>query len=137
MSSNIRIQRICQQCKNEFTAKTTVTKYCSDRCSKRAYKARQKAEETKREFLTLEELKILAKTECENLILKKAFLFSALTGLRHSDIKALTWQDLQENESGHFIRFRQQKTKGEETLPIPTSARNLLGGVGKPTAKNI
>ncbi len=44
MSSNIRINRICQHCGVEFTAKTTVTKYCGDRCAKRAYKARKKAE---------------------------------------------------------------------------------------------
>lgn len=43
MASQIRIQRICQHCGNEFTAKTTVTKYCGDVCSKRAYKARKKA----------------------------------------------------------------------------------------------
>ena len=42
MSSNIKIQRICQHCGNEFTARTTVTQYCSDTCSKRAYKARLK-----------------------------------------------------------------------------------------------
>lgn len=42
MSSNIRITRICQHCRNEFTAKTTVTKFCGDVCAKRAYKARQK-----------------------------------------------------------------------------------------------
>ena len=44
MSSNIRVQRICQHCGNEFTAKTTVTKYCIDTCAKRAYKARKKQE---------------------------------------------------------------------------------------------
>ena len=44
MSSNIRVQRICQHCGNEFTAKTTVTKYCSDNCAKRAYKKRKKNE---------------------------------------------------------------------------------------------
>ena len=44
MSSNIRVQRICQYCGNEFTAKTTVTKYCSDNCAKRAYKLRKKNE---------------------------------------------------------------------------------------------
>jgi excisionase family DNA binding protein len=44
MSSNIRVKRICQHCEKEFTAKTTVTRYCGDRCSKRAYKARKKAE---------------------------------------------------------------------------------------------
>lgn len=42
MSSNIRVQRICQYCHSDFTAKTTVTQYCSDRCSKRAYKERLK-----------------------------------------------------------------------------------------------
>ncbi len=44
MSSNIRVQRICQHCGNEFTAKTTVTKYCGDNCAKRAYKKRKKDE---------------------------------------------------------------------------------------------
>ena len=43
MSSNIEVQRICRYCGNEFTARTTVTRYCSDMCSKRAYKARLKA----------------------------------------------------------------------------------------------
>ena len=40
MSSNIRLNRICQHCNKEFTAKTTVTKYCGQICTKRAYKAR-------------------------------------------------------------------------------------------------
>lgn len=43
MSSNIKVQRICQHCGKEFTARTTVTQYCSDICSKRAYKARVRA----------------------------------------------------------------------------------------------
>jgi excisionase family DNA binding protein len=42
MSSNIKIQRICQHCGNEFTARTTVTRYCGDNCAKQAYNARQK-----------------------------------------------------------------------------------------------
>lgn len=44
MSSNIRLQAICIFCGNEFTAKTTVTKYCGDNCAKRAYKARKRDE---------------------------------------------------------------------------------------------
>jgi excisionase family DNA binding protein len=43
MSSIIRVKRICEQCGNEFEARTTVTKTCSDTCAKRAYKARQRA----------------------------------------------------------------------------------------------
>lgn len=48
MSSNIRVTRICLHCDASFTAKTTVTKYCSDRCSKRAYKARIKDDKIKK-----------------------------------------------------------------------------------------
>src|SRR5260221_5475943 len=43
MSSNIRIQRICQQCRKEFEAKTTTTKFCSHKCASRANKANVKA----------------------------------------------------------------------------------------------
>lgn len=42
MSSNIHLQRICQYCGKEFTARTTVTQYCGNTCSKRAYKERIK-----------------------------------------------------------------------------------------------
>lgn len=42
MSSNMRIPKICQECGSDFIAKTTVTQYCSDRCSKRAYKKRKR-----------------------------------------------------------------------------------------------
>ena len=42
MSTNIKIQRLCQFCGNEFTAKTTKTRYCSHICNSRAYKANVK-----------------------------------------------------------------------------------------------
>ena len=42
MSSRIKIQRVCGYCKNGFTAKTTVTKYCSHKCNQRHYKAKVK-----------------------------------------------------------------------------------------------
>ena len=44
MSSNIKVQRICQHCRTEFTAFTTVTKYCSQSCGSLAYKAKKRAE---------------------------------------------------------------------------------------------
>jgi len=43
MSSNIRVNRVCQFCGKEFEARTTVTKTCSDYCAKRLYKQNQKA----------------------------------------------------------------------------------------------
>lgn len=44
MSSNIRVQRICEFCGKEFEARKTTTKTCSDFCAKRNYKAKKKAE---------------------------------------------------------------------------------------------
>src|SRR5690554_2143 len=87
-----------------------------------------KQAEPQREFLTLEELQAVANTECEIPQLKTAFIFSCLTGLRWSDINKLLWSEIQHsNDMGHYIRFRQQKTKGAETLPISEQALNLLG----------
>jgi integrase len=65
-------------------------------------------------------------------LLKKAFIFSALTGLRWSDIEKLIWSEIQHSkEMGYYIRFRQKKTKGAETLPISEQARELLGEKGE------
>lgn len=84
--------------------------------------------ETQREYLTLEELKILFDTECEQNVLKRASIFSALTGLRWSDIIKLTWKEVQHsNPDGYFIRFTQQKTQSIETLPIPDQGFEQLG----------
>ncbi|AUP81724.1 site-specific integrase [Flavivirga eckloniae] len=87
--------------------------------------------ETEREFLTLEELKTVTKVECEIPILKQAFLFSALTGLRWSDINKLTWKEVQySDEQGFYIRFKQKKTKSYQTHPISEQARSILGEEG-------
>lgn len=40
MSSNIRVNRVCNHCDRDFIARTTVTKYCSHKCSRAAYKAK-------------------------------------------------------------------------------------------------
>lgn len=43
MSTNIKVQRICEYCGKEFTAKTTVTRFCSKQCNGKANKSRIKA----------------------------------------------------------------------------------------------
>lgn len=84
--------------------------------------------EPQREFLTHEELQAAAKADCDIPILKTAFLFSALTGLRWSDVQKLIWSEVQySEENGWYIRFRQKKTKGAETLPISDQARSMIG----------
>lgn len=87
-----------------------------------------KLAETQREFLSLAELQALAKTDFEEAQLKNAALFSALTGLRFSDIQKLKWEEVcYDDVNGHYLRFTQQKTKGVETLFIAENARKLLG----------
>lgn len=87
-----------------------------------------KQAETQRNFLTVEELNRLIKTDCQNPLLKNAALFSALTGLRFSDIQKLVWGEIEYIKgNGYFIQFKQQKTKGVEMMPISEQAYNLLG----------
>lgn len=91
-----------------------------------------KPEEGTRMYLTIEEVRKLAQTECEYPNIKRAFLFSCLTGLRRSDVLRLTWNDIQEQSGFTRIIFRQKKTKGQEYLDITQQAADLLGERGKP-----
>lgn len=87
-----------------------------------------KPAETRRNFLTLEELNKLIKTDCDNPLLKRAAIFSALTGLRFSDIQKMAWGELEYIKgNGYFINFKQQKTLGVEMQPISEQAYSLLG----------
>lgn len=87
-------------------------------------------EESQREYLTLDELNQLASTPCDSDILKRAALFSALTGLRHCDIKQLKWRDVVKDEEHYRLLFTQQKTKGVEYMPISNQGYQLCGERG-------
>ncbi len=80
--------------------------------------------ESKKEFLTIEELKRLMVTPCRYEIVKKAFLFSCFTGLRYSDIKSLRWDEILYAADGvnRYIEHRQVKTKNSVTIPLPDEA---------------
>lgn len=92
-----------------------------------------KAAETRREYLTIDELNKLVKTDCNNPLLKRAALFSALTGLRFSDIQKMTWGELEYiNGQGYFLNFNQKKTKGVEVLPISEQAYSFTEGTENP-----
>ena len=90
-----------------------------------------KPENTKRTYLSLDEVRALTKAECRYDVLKRAFLFSCTTGLRWSDINKLTWREIEEFEPGHYrIIFDQKKLKnGGKSLvylDLPDSAVKLL-----------
>lgn len=96
---------------------------------------------TEKEHLSKDELIRLANTPCSSEVLKKAFLFSCLTGLRKSDIKQLTWDKIQPyGDGGMYVTLRMQKTKELVNNPISDEALELIGfndddGNRKPTDK--
>ena len=77
--------------------------------------------------MTFDELQALAKTECKYPVLKSAFLFYCLSGLRWSDINTLTWSEVRDEGDISRVNFRQEKTDGVEYLYISRQARELLG----------
>jgi len=89
-------------------------------------------QESRREYLSVDELNTLAATPCKRDVLKRAALFSALTGLRHCDIQKLRWKEINIDGNQARLHFTQQKTKGVEYTPISEQALQLCGEPEKP-----
>jgi integrase len=85
-----------------------------------------RTEETSRLYLTLADLRCLQKTDCENQAVKDAFLFSAFSGMRYSDVKRLTWGKIESEDNRWRIGFVQQKTGSLEWLPLSAEAVSIL-----------
>ncbi len=66
--------------------------------------------ESMREYLTHSELQLLSSAYCKYPVLKNAFIFSCLSGLRWSDIDKMKWSEVRDEENGARVVFRQQKT---------------------------
>ena len=92
--------------------------------------------ESQREYLTFQEVQNLANTECKYDVLKRAFLFSCLSGLRWSDINAMTWSKIRdEGEDVIRVNYKQLKNGGVEYLYISKEARELLGERKEPGSR--
>lgn len=115
MSSNIQVQRICEHCGKEFTARTTTTRYCSHRCNSAHYKQKIRAgkvqksntethqirikpyEELKaKEFLTVTEVSKLINCSRQNVYklintgrLKATNILERKTLVRRSDLDSI------------------------------------------------
>ena len=84
--------------------------------------------ETPRVALTMNEVQMLVDTPCKDDVLKRAFLFSILTGLRHSDIQTLKWKQIQQTSKGTWQAVViQQKTKRPDYKPVIQQALQLCG----------
>lgn len=88
---------------------------------------RPKRQLDNREYLTVEEVKMLVATPCRKPIVKQAFLFSCFSGLRFGDVKNLSWNKLQRDNDGKtVIRYTQQKTGKPENLQLSEEALKFL-----------
>lgn len=82
----------------------------------------------KKEILSFEEIQTLAKTPLTNNEVKRAFLFSCLTGLRFCDVKVLKWKNIQRG----VLNITQQKTAVPVSINLNQSAKDILGKARKP-----
>lgn len=105
MSSNIKVQRICNHCNKLFEAKTTVTKFCSNVCSKRAYKAKKRNE--KIDQSNNETKTVIEKTLVE--LKTKEYLTVAEVGLLLNCSKRTIYR-LIENGRIHAVNLSERKT---------------------------
>jgi len=86
-----------------------------------------KEEETHREYLTEEELRILWNTPIKFEKAKHMAIFSALSGLRFVDISLLEWKNVfNDKHQGCYIQLREQKTKSVKNHPISDTAFSIL-----------
>lgn len=80
-----------------------------------------------RTYLTIGEVRMLARTECVCPEVKNAFLFCCFCGLRISDLTALRWGDLRKEEpNGFHLQIMQKKTREAIYLPLSNEAIKYL-----------
>ncbi|WP_308398516.1 tyrosine-type recombinase/integrase, partial [Prevotella sp.] len=77
---------------------------------------------TKREYLTVDEVKRLIDTPCKREDIKAAFLFSCFCGLRISDVKSLKWKNIITESDKTRVEILQYKTKQPLYLPLNKQA---------------
>lgn len=85
-----------------------------------------KKPESKREYLTIDEVKRMAETPCPNELVKKAYMFSCFTGLRISDVKGLEWKDVYIDNGQTYISVMMQKTNAPVYIPLSKQAMKWM-----------
>lgn len=151
MRSNIRIQRICEHCEEEFTAQTTVTKYCGSKCAKAAYKVRAKNkkieiknEETKKritqpfevvkikEFLSVKETAMLLGSSnrtiyrlIENGTIKAVNIAERMTRIKRSELDKLLEIPEQEKKPEPKVEISDCYSIGEILIKYNVSEKGL------------
>ncbi len=76
--------------------------------------------------LTIEEVERFAAVDAKYPIIRNAFVFSCLTGLRISDIRSLKWSEIKDVSGHPTIVKIQKKTKGLVSVPICDTALRYM-----------
>jgi integrase len=92
--------------------------------------------ESKRSYMTIEEVRALIATPMKNEAIKQAYLFSCFCGLRISDIIGLKWKDVFVDRGQYRLAVSMQKTKEPIYLPLSPEALKWMPERGDKTAED-
>ena len=90
-----------------------------------------KATKSLRSYLTIDEVRKLIDTDTKDEQLKRAFLFACFTGLRISDIRNLTWNDVITKNGNTYINIIIQKTQQPFEIKLNNEALRWMPQQGK------
>lgn len=97
-----------------------------------------KSSQKTRNYLTTDEIQMIIRTPYrpKNHI-KEAFLFCCFCGLRYSDVRKMTWEELKTGADGHLqLETRMKKTGKELYLPLSANALRWLPEKGNASDKD-
>lgn len=92
--------------------------------------------ESKRSYMTIEEVRALIATPMKNEAVKQAYLFSCFCGLRISDIISLKWKDVFVDRGQYRLAVSMQKTKEPIYLPLSPEALKWMPERGDKTSED-
>ncbi len=93
--------------------------------------------ESKREYMTVDEVRSLISTPMNNKEVKAAYLFSCFCGMRISDIIALKWGNVYCDRGQYRLEVVMQKTKAPIYLPLSPEALKWMPERGDKTADDL
>ena len=90
-----------------------------------------KKPESRREYLTIDEIRSMIATDCPNGLVKRAYLFSCFTGLRISDVRNLKWGDVYHENGQTFVSVVMKKTAKPLYIPLSRQALKWMPEKGE------
>ena len=96
-----------------------------------------KKPESKREYLTIDEIRSMIATDCPNELVKRAYLFSCFTGLRISDVKNLKWGNVYQEDGQTYVSVVMKKTTKPLYIPLSKQALKWMPRKGESESDDL